>query len=198
MSPAHVLEPTCKKLKRMLMEGVWPPGDKLEALRLADELGVSMTPVRDCLNRLVGERLVDMKPGEGYRVPRLSEKAYRDMLGVNAALLEISLVARSEELKDVELKSEHSTYADRVGSFFDIIASLSGNITIIETVHSLNERMHALRMKDPLVFPDALQEIEELEQLSTRHEAVLRNKLHIYHQQRRVKASALIDLMQLS
>ena len=65
MSPAHVLVPTCKKLKRMLMEGVWPPGEKLEALRLADELGVSMTPVRDCLNRLVGERLVDMKPGEG-------------------------------------------------------------------------------------------------------------------------------------
>src|SRR5690606_41883406 len=100
MSPAHVLEPPCKKLQRMLMEGVWAPGEKLEALRLADELGVSMTPIRDCLNRLVGERLVNMNPGEGYRVPRLSEKAYRDMLCVNAALLEISLVARSEVLKD--------------------------------------------------------------------------------------------------
>ena len=92
MSPAHVLEPTCTKLKQMLVEGVWPPGEKLEALRLADELGVSMTPVRDCLNRLVGERLVDMKPGEGYRVPRISEKALRDMLAVNAALLELALV----------------------------------------------------------------------------------------------------------
>lgn len=196
MSPAHVIEPACKKLKHMLMEGVWPPGEKLEALRLADELGVSMTPVRDCLNRLVGERLVDMKPGEGYRVPRISEKALRDMLAVNAALLELTLVARSEEWNDVEFKSENSTYADRVSSFFDLIASLSGNIIIIETVRSLNERMHAVRMKDPLVFPDALQEIEELEQLSTKQETGLRNKLYIYHQRRRVKVPALIDLIQ--
>ncbi len=196
MSPAHVLEPACKKLKHMLMEGVWPPGEKLEALRLADELGISMTPVRDCLNRLVGERLVDMKPGEGYRVPHISEKALRDMLAVNGALLELALVDRSEHLSDAQFKSENSTYADRVGSFFDFIASLSGNIIIIETVRSLNERMHAVRMKDPLVFPDALQEIEELEQLSTEQKAGLRNKLHLYHQRRREKASALIELLQ--
>tara|TARA_R110001606_G_scaffold373635_1_gene531088 strand:+ start:3068 stop:3655 length:588 start_codon:yes stop_codon:yes gene_type:complete len=195
MSPAHVLEPTCKKLKHMLMEGAWPPGEKLEALRLADELGVSMTPVRDCLNRLVGQRLVDMKPGEGYRVPRISEKALRDMLAVNAALLELTLAARSEELSDVEFKFENSSYADRVGSFLDFIALRSGNIIIIETVRSLNERMHAVRMKDPLVFPDALQEIEELEQLSIKQEAGLRNKLQTYHQRRRAKVSALIYLL---
>lgn len=196
MSPAHVIEPAYKKLKYMLMEGVWPPGEKLEALCLADELGVSMTPVRDCLNRLVGERLVDMKTGEGYRVPRMSEKALRDMLAVNVALLELTLTVRSQELSEVEFKSENSAYADRVSSFFDRIASLSGNIIIMETVRSLNERMHAVRMKDPLVFPDALQEIEEIEQLSRKQEAGLRSKLHIYHQRRRAKVSALIDLMQ--
>ena len=196
MSPSHVVEPTYKKLKHMLMEGIWPPGEKLEALRLADELGISMTPVRDCLNRLVGERLVDMTHGEGYRVPRMSEKAFRDMLAVNAALLELALVARSEESSDVEFKSENNPYADRVSSFFDFIASLSGNIIIIETVRSLNERMHATRMKEPLVFPDTLQEIEALEQRSTKQEAELRNKLHIYHQRRRAKVSALIDLIQ--
>ncbi|PHR11662.1 MAG: hypothetical protein COA41_20040 [Sphingopyxis sp.] len=195
MSPAHVLEPACKKLKHMLMEGVWPPGEKLEALRLADDLGISMTPVRDCLNRLVGERLVDMKPGEGYRVPRMSENALRDMLAVNAALLDLALVARSKELNDVEFKFENSTYADRVSSFFDFIASLSGNIIIVEIVRSLNERMHAVRMKEPLVIPDALQEIEGLEQLSTKQETGLRNKLQTYHQRRREKVSALIDLL---
>ncbi len=196
MSPAHVLEPACKKLKHMLMEGVWPPGEKLEALRLADELGISMTPVRDCLNRLVGERLVDMKPGEGYRVPQISEKALRDMLAINGALLELALVDRSEHLSDAQFKSENSTYADRVGSFFDFIASLSGNIIIVETVRSLNARMHVVRMKDPLVFPGALHEIEELEQLSAKQDTGLRKKLQIYHQRRRAKVSALIDLIQ--
>ena len=196
MSPAHVVEPACKKLKQMLMEGVWPPGEKLEALRLADELGISMTPVRDCLNRLVGERLVDMTHGEGYRVPRMSEKDFRDMLAVNAALLDLALVARSEESSDVEFKSENSPYADRVGSFFDFMASLSGNVIIMETVRSLNERMHAGRMKEPVVIPDTLQELKELEQLATKQDAGLGNKLQIYHQRRRTNASALIDLIQ--
>lgn len=196
MSPAHVVEPACKKLKQMLMQGVWPPGEKLEALRLADELGISMTPVRDCLNRLVGERLVDMTHGEGYRVPRLNEKALRDMLAVNGTLLELALVDRSEEWIDGEYKSENDAYADRVGSFFDFMASLSGNIIIVEIVRSLNERMHAVRMKEPMVIPDTLQEIEELEQLSTKQDSALRSKLQIFHQRRREKVSALIDLIQ--
>mgnify|MGYP002781549485 CR=1 FL=1 len=37
MSPAHVLEPTYRRLKRALMAGTWPPGAKLEALRLATQ-----------------------------------------------------------------------------------------------------------------------------------------------------------------
>ncbi len=196
MSPAHVLKPTYKKLKQMLMEGIWPPGDKLEALVLADELGVSMTPVRDCLNRLVGERLVDMKSGEGYRVPRISEAALRDMLAANIALLELALADGSEVRIDGEFKSDNAFYAERVGTLFYFIASLSGNSIIIETVRSLNERMHAVRMKEPLVFPDALQEIEELEQLLTKHVFGLRNRLQIYHQRRRAKVSALIELIQ--
>lgn len=196
MSPAHVLEPAYKKLKRMLMEGVWPPGEKLEALLLADELGVSMTPIRDCLNRLVGERLVNMKAGEGYRVPLISEKALRDMLAVNAALLESALVAQPEGLGDVEIKFEKDPYADRIAALFDFIASLSGNSIIVETIRSLNERMHAVRMKDPLAFPDALQEIEALEQFAGKEEAALRSKLHIYHQRRRANVSVLIDHIQ--
>lgn len=195
MSPSHVLEPACKKLKRMLMEGVWLPGDRLEALRLADELGVSMTPVRDCLNRLVGERLVEMKPGDGYRVPRVSEKMLRDMLDVNAALLELTLVARSGGVDDFEIKIQNDHYADRVSTFFDVIASHSRNIIICETVHSLNERMHIVRLQEPVVFPDALEEIGELE-TSAKQNVKLRSKLRDYHERRRENVSKLIDLLQ--
>ena len=55
MSPAHVLEPTYDTLRRRLVAGDWPPRCRLEAARLAEELGVSITPVRDALNRLTGE-----------------------------------------------------------------------------------------------------------------------------------------------
>src|SRR3546814_2577536 len=77
MSPAYVLEPTYDTLRRRLFAGVWPSGQRLEAARLATELGVSMTPVRDSLNRLAGERLVHSSPGEGFQVPLLSETELR-------------------------------------------------------------------------------------------------------------------------
>ena len=108
MSPAHVLEPTYRRLKRALMEGIWPGGAKLEAMRLAEDFGVSMTPVRDSLNQLVGEGLVDLTPGEGFRVPPLTEQRLRDLLDVNAVLLETA------NKSNWRLPAEHRTEASTV------------------------------------------------------------------------------------
>ncbi len=55
------------------MSGTWPNGSKPETLRPADCFGVSMAPVRDSLNQLVGERFVDLTPGEWFRVPVITE-----------------------------------------------------------------------------------------------------------------------------
>src|SRR4051794_30852386 len=45
------------------------PGEKLGLQALADELGVSRSPVHHALTRLVGEGIVTATPGRGYRVP---------------------------------------------------------------------------------------------------------------------------------
>src|SRR3546814_3490454 len=47
MSPAHVLEPTYQAIRKRLMEAAWPAGFRLDTARLAGELGVSTSPVRD-------------------------------------------------------------------------------------------------------------------------------------------------------
>src|SRR3546814_19229888 len=69
------------------MTGAWSAGVRIEAARLADEIGVSITPVRDALNRLAGERMVDFIAGEGFRVPLYSEAELRDLFGLNRLLL---------------------------------------------------------------------------------------------------------------
>ena len=72
MSPAHVFEPTYEAIKRRLMTGEWASGTRIEAARLADDFGVSVTPVRDSLYRLNGERMVDFTPGEAREIPVFS------------------------------------------------------------------------------------------------------------------------------
>src|SRR3546814_2646571 len=85
---------TSDTLRRRRFAGVWPSGQRLEAARLATELGVSMTPVRDSLNRLAGERLVHSSPGEGFQVPLLSETEPRALIDWHRALVGIALGRR--------------------------------------------------------------------------------------------------------
>jgi DNA-binding GntR family transcriptional regulator len=86
MSPLQAMERSYAALRQVLRDGMHPPGHRLEANRIADELGVSPTPVRDALNRLVGERMVEASSGEGFHVPRLDEGDLRDLYEWNSAL----------------------------------------------------------------------------------------------------------------
>src|SRR3546814_18309298 len=69
MSPAHVHEPTYSATKHRLLPGAWSAGVRIEAARLADDIGVSITPVRDAPYPLAGERMVDFIAGNCFGVP---------------------------------------------------------------------------------------------------------------------------------
>lgn len=86
MSPVQAMERSYVTLKQMLREGHFAPGTRLEANRLAGDLGVSMTPVRDVLHRLAGERLVEASSGDGFHVAHFTEAALRDLYEWNSAL----------------------------------------------------------------------------------------------------------------
>ena len=155
MSPAHVLEPTYRRLKDALLEGRFRAGTKLEAMRLADDFGVSMTPVRDSLNQLVGEGLVDLTPGEGFRVPLLTEQALRDILQVNALLLEQAPDNDHKSLTINEGSNDtRGAYADRLARAFRDIAASSGNRFRVHLVERISDRLHPLRELEPVIWPE--------------------------------------------
>lgn len=52
-------------LRLMIVVGKLPPGARLVNRKIADEIGVSMTPVREAVNRLASEGLVELTPGVG-------------------------------------------------------------------------------------------------------------------------------------
>lgn len=174
------------------MEGAWPPGERLEALRLADEFGVSMTPVRDCLNRLVGERMVDLKPGEGYRVPRIGEQYLREMLDVNLALLDYSFHVQPARRRHALKNAGCLDHGDRVAVLFATIASRSDNAMLDETLRSLSDRLHVFRNCELSVFDDAVEQVDELVRLARADDPDLVAKIHAYHERQKRSASRLI------
>lgn len=53
------------RLRRRLIEGYYPPGSRLVEERLAHDLGVSRTPIRQALARAAAEGLVHLFPNRG-------------------------------------------------------------------------------------------------------------------------------------
>lgn len=194
MSPAHVLEPTYAAIKQRLMAGFWPAGYRIEAARVAELLGVSITPVRDSLNRLAGERMVDFIAGEGFRVPRPGEAELRDLFGLNRLLL-LAAVGRSAELPWYGDGS--GNIADRIGRLFLHLAGHSANDELVAAVGLLNDRLHLIRTLDVQIFADAEQEAGELEAMAGKreHRRILRERLGHYHERRRREADTYARLL---
>ena len=62
-----------EKLRRAIMAGQYRPGAVLSQTDLANAYGVSRIPVRDALQSLATEKLVDIVAGKGARIPALSD-----------------------------------------------------------------------------------------------------------------------------
>jgi len=62
------------------------PGEKLSDVRLSDELGVSRTPVREALNRLVQDGIIKSEPNRGFYVASFSAKDIEEIYDLRAAL----------------------------------------------------------------------------------------------------------------
>ncbi len=188
MSPAHVLQPTYERLKRELIQGVWAQNVRLEAVRIAEDYGVSATPVRDSLNLLVGEGLITFRPGEGYRTRVITERDLAELLGINLVLLRLAVDTAMIEHQNHNMPTfrQESQYAETVKVLFQDMALASGNRVLVEIVTRLSDRLHQMRMQEHLVFADLEAELATLRESCWHRNAAAENELEAYHD-RRVK-----------
>lgn len=101
-------------LQQAIVEGRRKPGQRLDEQTLANEFGVSRTPVREALSKLVTIGLVEMRPRQGAVVRRLSVKVILGMMEVLGALesLAAGLAARRMTLQEQEeLQAAHAASA---------------------------------------------------------------------------------------
>jgi DNA-binding transcriptional regulator YhcF (GntR family) len=192
MSPAHVLEPTYRKLKSGLTRGAWPAGNRLEALRLAEEFGVSMTPVRDSLNRLVGERLVDFRPGEGYRVPLVTEQHLRDLLDLHLLMINHALHSAEADRAAPLPSSGLADYAEELSSLFGMIGSWSQNSVLEDCLRLLGDRLTPARRAEPCVVRGAEERLTRMKELARRSDPELPEEIAAYHEESCAHASAIL------
>ncbi len=93
-----------ENLREAILEGKLKPGQRLMEVQLAEQLGVSRTPVREAIRKLELEGLVVMLPRKGAYVANMSLKDIMDVLEVRASLEGLAYLA-AERISDEDIKS---------------------------------------------------------------------------------------------
>jgi len=75
-----------RRLHRALMTGGLLPEQVLTVRGVADDYGVSLTPVREAIQRLVAEGALTIENARTIRVPRLGVETYREILKIRIEL----------------------------------------------------------------------------------------------------------------
>ena len=92
---------------KKIISGKYPAGTRLTEEMLCAEFGISRTPVRDAISKLMGEGLVQPLPKRGCRVCDLDSQAVRELFECRSRLEQIALessILRIPEKKLTELK----------------------------------------------------------------------------------------------
>lgn len=173
-------------LKQRLLSGAHRPGERLDPARLAAELNASPTPVRDALNRLVGERLVETWPQEGFHAPIPTEAGLRDLYRWNLDLIGLVLRAISEPRMALsEMTAAEPAHTLVSARLFLRVASGSSNSEHQHAVAHANDRLHFARLAETHVLDGTEAELVEMEAaMQTDGPTALRKLFAIYHRRR--------------
>lgn len=82
----HLGEEVTELLRRRILKGEVEGETRLVEVRLADELGISRTPVREALHRLEHEGLLLKRPQGGYTVRPMTPREVEQTVGVREIL----------------------------------------------------------------------------------------------------------------
>lgn len=102
---ATITEQVYRYLRDAIVKGELKPGERLVEQVIAEELGLSKTPVREAITRLEREGLVTTLPQRRSEVRRLSEKDVEDLMELRA-LLEAFAAKKAAERCDEESLAE--------------------------------------------------------------------------------------------
>jgi DNA-binding GntR family transcriptional regulator len=180
------------RIRDMIIEGQLAPGSRIHEGQLGLALGVSRTPLREALKFVASEGLIDLVPGRGGIVRRLTPRDVRNMLDVLMALETLAgrLACRNAtDAQIAEVRQMHDRmmelYADRQRleyyklnqAIHSAIAALSGNDFLVATHEAIQSRLKRIRFignEAPDNWSGAVQEhVEMIDALERRDEAVL-------------------------
>ena len=163
-------EVVCETLRDAIRKGILKPGERLMEIQLAEELGVSRTPVREAIRKLELEGYVIMMPRRGTYVANLSIRDVNEVFEIRTSLDSLASGLAAERITDEELESLQrllvliSEYIESNNmekivetdmQFHDLLYQASRNTRLVGIIYNLREQLTRFRSTS-MSFPGRL------------------------------------------
>ena len=151
-----------KTLRDAIITGEFQPGERLMEMKLANEMGVSRTPVREAIKKLEAEGLVIMNPRRGAQVAPINEKDLKDILEIRKALESLSCRIACGKVTQDDVKHLRSInravakavrendipeIVERDVEFHDAINMITDNARLMKFLGQLKEHLYRYRLE---------------------------------------------------
>lgn len=147
-------------LREAIISGHLKPGERMMEVQLAEEMGVSRTPVREAIRKLELEGFAVMIPRKGAYVAGISLKDIADVFEIRAALEALAAGLAAERITDEELEKMERAFVsanntvdgsnidtlvkDDTG-FHNAIYQASRNTRLVQIINNLQEQIQRFR-----------------------------------------------------
>lgn len=157
------------RLQRLLLRGELTPGSQLDERALADQMGVSRTPLREAIGQLVKEGIIEYRPYRGNFVRTFSAKEVDDLFQVRIPLESLAMRLAIPKLSQEDIghiraildevsaaleRGDMDGYAAADRHFHSTIVRITGNQPLLEALDRLGMQIQLVRTlanKDPEV-----------------------------------------------
>lgn len=147
-----------ESMREAIIGGVLKPGERLMEIQLADEMGVSRTPVREAIRKLELEGFVVMIPRKGAYVAGVTHKDVADVFEIRAALEGLAAGLAAERATDDEIEEMERLLLFNEGElktleqiveadtdFHALVYKASRNNRLIQILANLREQIQRFR-----------------------------------------------------
>ncbi|MCQ2546105.1 MAG: GntR family transcriptional regulator [Clostridia bacterium] len=171
-----------EELKMQILTGTIIPGTRMMEVELAEEMGVSRTPIREAIRKLEKEGLVTIEPRRGAYASMISTEDMVEILEVRQDLEGLAAFFAAERMQPAqldELNEVSSNYNEAVtrGSMEDMIKyDTRFHRIIVDSCHNkilvqMIEQLQELVLRFRYIYYDNFKRAENMPE---EHEAILK------------------------
>ena len=151
-----------RELKRLILNGELPPGERINEIRLAARFGTSRGPIREATRSLEAKGLVEVVRNRGVFIRRLPISEALEIYEIRTALFGLAarlLAARRTdamlaeldalltEMDDAAAAQDFDAYYPLNLRFHDSLVGSTGNATLAAEYRSFIKKMHLFRAR---------------------------------------------------